>query len=135
MLTKHRDQQNITRRILTMESIAVIFWSGTGNTATMAQEVVAQADALTGALDQAGDVGADKACALAHRHNAQRGHKGGKVVVGDLGLGGADGGDEGLLYTAIITKNGKIKIPEYVSGEVELRLIRGNVIYHATIIV
>ena len=24
-----------------MESIAVIFWSGTGNTATMAQEVVA----------------------------------------------------------------------------------------------
>lgn len=41
----------------------------------------------------------------------------------------------GLLYTAIITKNGKIKIPEYISGEVELRLIRGNVIYHATIIV
>ena len=56
----------------------------------MAQEIVAQTNALAGTLDQAGDVGADKACALAHRHNAQRGHKGGKVVVGDLGLGGAD---------------------------------------------
>ena len=63
----------------------------------MAQEVVAQTDALTGTLDQAGDVGADKACALAHRHNAQRGHKGGKVVVCNLGLGGADGGDKGGL--------------------------------------
>ena len=56
-----------------------------------------QTDALAGTLDQAGNVGADKACALAHRHNAQRGHKGGKVVVCDLGLCRADGGDEGGL--------------------------------------
>ena len=63
----------------------------------MAQEIVAQTNAFTGTLDQAGNVGADKACALAHRHNAQRGHKGGKVVVCDLGLGGADGGDKGGL--------------------------------------
>mgnify|MGYP006923754747 CR=1 FL=1 len=39
----------------------------------MAQEVVAQADALTGTLDQAGDVGADKAGTLAHRHDARVG--------------------------------------------------------------
>ena len=32
----------------------------------MAEEIVAQADALTGTLDQAGDVGADKAGTLAH---------------------------------------------------------------------
>ena len=63
----------------------------------MAQEVVSQTDALAGTLDQAGDVGADKACALAHRHNAQRGHQGGKVVVCDFGLCRADGGDEGGL--------------------------------------
>ena len=61
----------------------------------VAQEVMAQADALAGALDQAGDVGADEAGPLAHRHDAQRGHEGGEVVVGDLGLGRADGGDEG----------------------------------------
>ena len=63
----------------------------------MAEEIVAQADALTGTLDQAGDVGADKACALPHRDDAQRGHQSGEVVVCDLGLGRADGGDEGGL--------------------------------------
>ena len=63
----------------------------------MAQEIMTQTNAFAGTLDQAGDVGADKACALAHRHNAQRGHKGGKVVVCDLGLCRADGGDEGGL--------------------------------------
>ena len=40
----------------------------------MAQEVMSQTDALAGTLDQAGDVGADKACALRHGYNAQRGH-------------------------------------------------------------
>ena len=63
----------------------------------MAQEVVAQTDALAGTLDQAGDVGADKAGTLCHRHNAQRGHQCGKVVVCDLGFCRADGGDEGGL--------------------------------------
>ena len=58
---------------------------------------MAQADTLTGTLDQAGDVGADKAGTLAHRHDAQSGHQGGEVVVCDLGLGGADGGDESGL--------------------------------------
>ena len=63
----------------------------------MAQEVVAQTDALAGTLDQAGDIGADKACALCHGYDTQRGHQRGEVVVCDLGLGCADGGDEGGL--------------------------------------
>ena len=63
----------------------------------MAQEVMSQTDALAGTLDQAGDVGADKACALRHGYNAQRGHQRGEVVVCDLRLGCADGGNEGGL--------------------------------------
>ena len=63
----------------------------------MAQEVMSQTDALAGTLDQAGDVGADKACALTHRHDTQGGHQRGEVIVRDLGLGRADGGDEGGL--------------------------------------
>ena len=63
----------------------------------MAQEVVAQTNALTGTLDQAGDIGADKARALTHRHDTQGGHQRGEVIVRDLGLGRADGGDEGGL--------------------------------------
>ncbi len=63
----------------------------------MAEEVVAQTDALAGTLDEAGDIGADKACALTHRHDAQRGHQRGEVVVRDLRLGRADGRDEGGL--------------------------------------
>ena len=39
----------------------------------MAQEVVAQTNALAGTLDQAGDIGADKARALTHRHDTQVG--------------------------------------------------------------
>ena len=51
------------------------------------QEVVAQAGALAGALDDAGDVRHDEADALIHVHHAQVGEQGGEVVVGDLGLG------------------------------------------------
>ena len=53
----------------------------------VAQEVVAQAGALAGALNDAGDVGHDEADALIHPHHAQVGEQGGEVVVGDLGLG------------------------------------------------
>jgi hypothetical protein len=63
----------------------------------MAQEVVAQTNALAGTLDQAGDVGTDKAGTLTHRHDTQGGHQRGEVIVRDLGLGRADGGDEGGL--------------------------------------
>ena len=63
----------------------------------MAQEVVAQTDALAGTLDQAGDVGTDKAGTLTHRHDTQGGHQRGEVIVRDLGLGRADGRDEGRL--------------------------------------
>ena len=63
----------------------------------MAQKVMPEAHALAGALDQAGDVGADEAGPLPHRHDAQRGHQSGEVVVGDLGPRRADGGDQGGL--------------------------------------
>ena len=63
----------------------------------MAQKVVAQTDALAGTLDQAGDVGADKAGTLTYRHDTQGGHQRGEVIVRDLGLGRADGRDEGRL--------------------------------------
>ena len=62
----------------------------------MAQELVSQADALAGALDQAGDVRHDKADLPSPtlNHTQHRG-EGGEVVVGDLGLGRADHGDQG----------------------------------------
>ncbi len=63
----------------------------------MAQEIVTQAHAFRRTFDQAGDVGADKALLFGHTHHAQHRGQGGEVVVGDLGLGGADHADEGGL--------------------------------------
>ena len=60
----------------------------------MAQEGMTQAHALGSALDQAGDVGADKALFGADAHHAQHGGQGGEVVVGDFGLSGADHTDQ-----------------------------------------
>ena len=42
-------------------------------------------------------------------------------------------GDDGLLYTSIIGENGKVVIPDSITGEVELRLYRGNHGYSATV--
>ena len=53
----------------------------------MPQEIVAQACALAGALNDAGDIRHDKGHALVHIHHAQVGIQGGKVVVGDFGMG------------------------------------------------
>ena len=50
------------------------------------QEVVAQARALAGPLDDAGDIGHDEGHALVHIHHAQVGVQGGEVVVGDFGV-------------------------------------------------
>lgn len=41
--------------------------------------------------------------------------------------------DETLLYTTVIGEDGKIEIPEYIFGEVELQLVRGSLIYHVMI--
>lgn len=41
--------------------------------------------------------------------------------------------DETLLYTTVIGEDGEIEIPEYIFGEVELRLVRGSLIYHVMI--
>ena len=65
----------------------------------VAQEVVAQAAALAGALDQAGDVG-DGEGRLAGRDHAEVGHQGGERVVGDLGPGPRDRGDQAGLAGA-----------------------------------
>ena len=42
--------------------------------------------------------------------------------------------DGNLLFATKIDANGKIIIPTDISGEVELRLIRGSVTYHATVV-
>lgn len=42
-------------------------------------------------------------------------------------------GDGGLLYTSIIGEDGKVVIPDSITGEVELRLYRGNHGYSAII--
>ncbi|SCJ76342.1 Uncharacterised protein [uncultured Blautia sp.] len=63
------------------------------------QEVVAQAGALAGALNDAGNVRHDEADAVLYPHHAQIGEQGGEVVVGDLGLGlGYHGEQRGLAH-------------------------------------
>ena len=51
----------------------------------VAQKVVSQARAFGCTLDDAGDIGHDKALLLPDRHHAQIGHQRGEVVVCDLG--------------------------------------------------
>ncbi len=41
-------------------------------------------------------------------------------------------GDE-VLYTTIIGEDGTVVIPENISGEVELRLYRGRLVYYAIV--
>ena len=36
-----------------------------------------------------------------------------------------------VLYISVIGKDGIVEIPKNISGEVELQLVRGNIIYHA----
>ena len=60
----------------------------------MTQEVVTQSHAVTCALDQSGDICHDKGLFLCHTHHAQHRGQGGEVIVGDLGLCGADHGDQ-----------------------------------------
>lgn len=38
-------------------------------------------------------------------------------------------GKDGLLYTSIIGENGKVVVPNSITGEVELRLNRGDLVY------
>ena len=65
----------------------------------VAQELVAEALALAGALDEAGDVGDDELVAVVEAHHAEVGLERGERVVGDLGLGRGDPGDErGLAH-------------------------------------
>ena len=61
----------------------------------MPQELVAQARALAGPLDDAGNVRHDEADAVIHIDHPQVGIEGGEMVVGDLGIGPADHAEEG----------------------------------------
>ena len=60
----------------------------------MAEETVAEAGPLMGPLNQPGDVGQDE-FAVAPAHDAELGGEGGEGVVRNLGLGPADGGQQG----------------------------------------
>ena len=62
----------------------------------MAEEAVADADALMRALDQAGNVGDDE-FARVDAGDAEAGMQRGEGIVGDLRLGRGDGGEEGRL--------------------------------------
>jgi hypothetical protein len=59
------------------------------------EEAEAEAFSLTGALDDAGNVGQDKGVLTADVDNAEVGLEGGEGIVGYLGFGGGEGGEEG----------------------------------------
>ena len=61
----------------------------------MPQELVAQARALAGPLDDAGDIRHDEADAVLHVDHPQVGVEGGEMVVGNLGVGPADHAEKG----------------------------------------
>jgi hypothetical protein len=60
----------------------------------MAQELMPQAGAFGRAFDQAGNVGHDEALLGADTHHAQIGVQRRERIVGDLGLGVGDRGDQ-----------------------------------------
>ena len=60
---------------------------------------MAQAGALSGTLDDAGNIGHDEGHALVHEHHAQVGEEGGKVIVSDFRPGlGRDRQQGGLAH-------------------------------------
>ena len=61
----------------------------------MAQEVMAQAHSVAGPFNEAGNVGHNVAGTGILFHHTQHRGEGGKVVVGDFGLGGTDHADKG----------------------------------------
>ena len=63
----------------------------------MAEEAVPEAGALVGALDQAGNVGEHEFAARRAPDDAELGRERGERIIGDLGLGARDGGEEGRL--------------------------------------
>ena len=63
----------------------------------MAQELVAQATALVGTLDKAGNVRHSERLELGVGHNAHIGHQGGEGVVGNFGTRRAEHAEQGGL--------------------------------------
>ena len=38
-----------------------------------------------------------------------------------------------FLYTTVVGEDGIVVVPEFISGEVELRLYRGSLVYQVTV--
>jgi GTP-binding protein len=87
----------------------------------VAQEAVAQPRALGGALDEAGDVGQDEAAAVLEPDDAQVGRERRERVVGDLGLGARDAGEEGRLAGVGIAEEPGVGEERWI--DLELKLI------------
>lgn len=41
--------------------------------------------------------------------------------------------DDEVLYTTVVGEDGIVVVPEIISGEVELRLYRGSLVYQVTV--
>lgn len=41
--------------------------------------------------------------------------------------------DDEVLYTTVVGEDGIVVVPEFISGEVELRLYRGSLVYQVTV--
>ena len=41
--------------------------------------------------------------------------------------------DDEVLYTTVVGEDGIVVVPEFISGEVELRLYRGSLVYHVKV--
>ena len=61
------------------------------------EEAHSDAPALVGALNDAGDIGHHEGAVVVVTDYAQVGFQGGESVVGNLGLGAGDGGQQGAL--------------------------------------
>ena len=73
----------------------------------VAQELVAEAPALAGALDEAGEVGDDELGVVVEAHHAEVRLEGGERVVGDLRLGRRDRRDQRGLADAREARRGR----------------------------
>ena len=90
----------------------------------MAQEVMAQTNAIGSTFDQAGDIGADKALFRANAHNAQNGGQRGKVIVCNFGACRADGADQGGL--AHIGEADQANVRDHFQFQSQVHILTGQ---------
>jgi hypothetical protein len=63
----------------------------------MAEELMAETTSFRRTFDQSGDIGNNERLPFIHTDDAEVRHEGREGIVGDLGAGGADAGDQGRL--------------------------------------